>query len=338
MEYWSDDDIDSFQHTYRCYSSFLETGNKIVMPASALDSLLHKGVEYPWLFELCNPSTGKVSHCGVLEFTSEEGFVLLPTWMMECMKLMEGDIVTLKSTFLEKGTFLKLQPHTKDLVQLADPKAVLEKTLSEFCCLTTGDTIMVMHGNMKFYIDILEAKPSLAVNIIDTDCEVDFAPPLDYEPPKKVAKKAKVEKKPVEEEIVKFKAFSGAARRLDGEPVAEGVAVVDDSMISSVQIKASGSGKLVVGSTAIQSRKDHSTGEPSQKHLQEETNMKKEEVGNVPCVVENGCGNFSKSPKEIANIVAEWFGPNADELKAMSQNALKLASPEAIFKIVHDLQ
>ncbi|KAF7817313.1 putative monogalactosyldiacylglycerol synthase, chloroplastic [Senna tora] len=62
-----------------------------------------------------------------------------------------------------------------------------------------------------------------------------------------------------------------------------------------------------------------------------------QEAGNVPYVVENGCGKFSKSPKEIARIVAEWFGPKADELKAMSQNALRLARPDAVFKIVHDL-
>ncbi|KAF3446164.1 hypothetical protein FNV43_RR11343 [Rhamnella rubrinervis] len=62
-----------------------------------------------------------------------------------------------------------------------------------------------------------------------------------------------------------------------------------------------------------------------------------QEVGNVPYVVENGCGKFSKSPKEIANIVAQWFGPKADELKAMSHNALKLARPDSVFKIVHDL-
>ncbi|KAF8389256.1 hypothetical protein HHK36_025949 [Tetracentron sinense] len=61
------------------------------------------------------------------------------------------------------------------------------------------------------------------------------------------------------------------------------------------------------------------------------------EVGNVPYVVENGFGKFSKSPKEIANIVAQWFGPKSYELKAMSKNALKLARPDAVFKIVHDL-
>lgn len=62
-----------------------------------------------------------------------------------------------------------------------------------------------------------------------------------------------------------------------------------------------------------------------------------QEAGNVPYVLENGVGKFSKSPKEIAKIVAEWFGPNSDELQIMSQNALKHARPDAVFKIVHDL-
>ncbi|XP_077238184.1 putative monogalactosyldiacylglycerol synthase, chloroplastic isoform X2 [Tasmannia lanceolata] len=62
-----------------------------------------------------------------------------------------------------------------------------------------------------------------------------------------------------------------------------------------------------------------------------------QEVGNVPYVVDNGCGKFSKSPTEIADIVAQWFGPKSYELTAMSQNALKLARPDAVFKIVHDL-
>jgi len=62
-----------------------------------------------------------------------------------------------------------------------------------------------------------------------------------------------------------------------------------------------------------------------------------QEAGNVPFVLESGIGKFSKSPKEIAKIVAEWFGPKADELQMMSQNALKHARPDAVFKIVHDL-
>ncbi|KAK3133366.1 hypothetical protein QOZ80_6AG0535610 [Eleusine coracana subsp. coracana] len=62
-----------------------------------------------------------------------------------------------------------------------------------------------------------------------------------------------------------------------------------------------------------------------------------QEAGNVPYVVENGCGKFSKSPKQIAKIVAGWFGPRSEELQVMSRNCLKLARPGAVFKIVHDL-
>nr|QIZ03425.1 monogalactosyl diacylglycerol synthase [Triticum aestivum] len=62
-----------------------------------------------------------------------------------------------------------------------------------------------------------------------------------------------------------------------------------------------------------------------------------QEVGNVPYVVDNGAGVFSKSPKETAELVARWFGPGAEECKRMSENALKLAQPEAVFDIVRDI-
>ncbi|XP_020091284.1 probable monogalactosyldiacylglycerol synthase 3, chloroplastic isoform X2 [Ananas comosus] len=62
-----------------------------------------------------------------------------------------------------------------------------------------------------------------------------------------------------------------------------------------------------------------------------------QEVGNVPYVVDNGAGVFSKSPKETAKLVAQWFGPESGELKRISENALKLAQPDAVFHIVQDI-
>lgn len=44
---------------------------------------------------------------------------------------------------------------------------------------------MVAYNNKKYYIDIVETRPSHAISIIETDCEVDFAPPLDYKEPEK---------------------------------------------------------------------------------------------------------------------------------------------------------
>ncbi|KAF9615181.1 hypothetical protein IFM89_022283 [Coptis chinensis] len=62
-----------------------------------------------------------------------------------------------------------------------------------------------------------------------------------------------------------------------------------------------------------------------------------QEVGNVPYVVDNGAGVFSQSPKTTAGLVAEWFSTKTEELKKMSENALKLAQPEAVFDIVKDI-
>lgn len=56
----------------------------------------------------------------------------------------------------------------------------LETTLRNFSCLTLGDNIMVAYNNKQYYIDIIESKPAPAISIIETDCEVDFAAPLDY--------------------------------------------------------------------------------------------------------------------------------------------------------------
>lgn len=38
-------------------------------------------IEYPMLFQLSNVSFEKTSHCGVLEFTADEGLVYLPYWV-----------------------------------------------------------------------------------------------------------------------------------------------------------------------------------------------------------------------------------------------------------------
>ena len=84
---------------------------------------------------------------------------------------------------MPKGTYVKLQPHTTDFLDISNPKAVLETTLRNFSCLTVGDQITINYNNRQYFIDIVEAKPQPAISVIETDCEVDFAPPLDYVEP-----------------------------------------------------------------------------------------------------------------------------------------------------------
>ncbi|TKY48404.1 Ubiquitin fusion degradation protein 1-like [Spatholobus suberectus] len=311
MAYYRDDRYATFEQIYRCYpvsfieKSDLEKGDKIIMPPSALDRLASLHIEYPMLFQLKNPSAGRVTHCGVLEFVSDEGIIYIPYWMflcfycqmMENMLLQEGDIVNVKNTNLAKGTYVKLQPHTKDFLDISNPKAILETSLRSYSCLTTGDTIMVAYNNKKYYIDIVETKPSPAVSIIETDCEVDFAQPLDYKEPEKPAKSVLFDRKrpEVEDEpptkISRFSPFTGSGRRLDGKRSVQSVEQTSSPELKQKQtdkeIKGSDSkssntasgrpsGKLVFGSNATTSG-IQTTPKVSQENTSQEKSQKEEE-------------------------------------------------------------
>lgn len=39
-------------------------------------------IDYPMLFEVSNPTSGKITHCGVLEFIADEGMIYLPYWVI----------------------------------------------------------------------------------------------------------------------------------------------------------------------------------------------------------------------------------------------------------------
>ncbi|XP_021738734.1 ubiquitin fusion degradation protein 1 homolog [Chenopodium quinoa] len=251
----------SFEQSYRCYpASFIEkpqieSGDKIIMPPSALDRLASLHIDYPMLFELRNDGANRVSHCGVLEFIAEEGMIYMPYWMMENMLLQEGDIVRVKSVSLPKGTYVKLQPHTQDFLDISNPKAILETTLRNYSCLTSGDSIMVAYNNKKYYIDIIETKPSHAISIIETDCEVDFAPPLDYKEPERPAVSAPGKAPAQDEEIPveepKFNPFTGVGRRLDGKPAQQAPSPASTSVSKDKQpAVASGAGKSTAGSSS----------------------------------------------------------------------------------------
>jgi len=275
----------SFEQTYRCYpASFiekpqLEVGDKIIMPPSALDRLASLHIDYPMLFELHNAATERVSHCGVLEFIAEEGMIYMPYWMMQNMLLQEGDTVRVKNVTLPKGKYVKLQPHTKDFLDISNPKAILETTLRNFSCLSTGDSIMVAYNNKKYYIDIIETKPSSAISIIETDCEVDFAPPLDYKEPELPKQssvptnKAPAQVHDAEPEEPKFSPFTGAGRRLDGktsknqtpasslpskqpQPGAASSAKQTAASTSQTSTSRQSAGKLVFGSNANSAPKE----------------------------------------------------------------------------------
>lgn len=197
-------------------------------------------VEYPMLFQLNNQSMNRSTHCGVYEFSAPEGCCYLPFWMMQNLMLGEGSTIMVKNVSLPKAKFVKFRPQSVDFLEISNPRAVLEKTLRNYTCVTQGDVICIHYLNKNLYLEVVEVKPGTAASIVETDCEVDFAEPVGYVPPPKVStpsisepatpagasnsprplQKARAadEKAQEEEDSKKFKAFSGKAMRVDGRP------------------------------------------------------------------------------------------------------------------------
>lgn len=149
---------------------------------------------------------------------------------MQNLMLTEGSIIAVTNVKLPKGTFCKLRPRTSDFLDITDPKAVLENTLRHFACLTLGDQICINYCDKNYFIDIMELQPANAVSIIETDMEVDFAPPADYVEPERQpaaggqagtaatagAPGSAADAAPDDAENAGFAAFSGQGQSLAG--------------------------------------------------------------------------------------------------------------------------
>ncbi|KAI9716947.1 MAG: hypothetical protein M1812_005096 [Candelaria pacifica] len=184
-----------FDEYYRCYPVAMlpgpdrdhaNHGGKVFLPPSALDKLTRLHITYPMLFELINGAKERMTHAGVLEFIAEEGKIYLPFWVMQTLLLEPGDLLQIKSTDLPSGQFIKLQAQSTAFLDISDPKAVLENAFRNFSCLTKGDVFTFLYNDQTFEMAVLETKPDTekhAIGVLETDLEVDFAPPVGYVEP-----------------------------------------------------------------------------------------------------------------------------------------------------------
>ena len=191
------------------------------MPPSALEKLASLNIVYPMLFQLSHTRKERITHCGVLEFVADEGRVYVPYWMMQQLLVEEGDLVIVKNVNLPVGHYVKLQPQSVDFLEIFDPKAVLENSLRAFACLTKGDVI-ALHYNKRIYeLLVMETRPKDAISIIEADVEVEFAPPVGYEEPKKPSPLSAIEEPvpTIKDASTGFRAFHGSGQRLSGKPL-----------------------------------------------------------------------------------------------------------------------
>jgi len=183
----------------KCFGQII-CGDKIIIPVSILDTLITMEVQYPLTFEIVTNQSK--THCGVLEFTAEEGNCFIPIWIMKNLYINDGDSIYIRNISLQKASFVKFKPDIKFL-DLSDPRAVLEYTLRTFSCVTIGDKLTFEYNNKEYILEVTDVKPKNACCIIEADIEVEFDEPdkFDMDKPKEEIKN--IEPSKVENEIEK---------------------------------------------------------------------------------------------------------------------------------------
>ena len=235
-----------FIEVYRAYPAMIigrddiELSNSIILPPSALDKLSYMknfgDSRNPVLFRILNIQLNIYTHCGVVEFTAEEGTCYLPFNMFDKLNLEEGSKVNIRNIVLKPGTYIKLRPHKTEFINNPQPKTVLEYNLENYFCVTEGDTISVKFRDKIYKIDVIECKPEKQIRTLNCNLQVDFEEPIDYkEYQEKHAKKpqnitgnniilkpdqipVKLTKEQIQKQIMDNK-FRGHHMRIDGKDV-----------------------------------------------------------------------------------------------------------------------
>mmetsp|Transcript_16722 Transcript_16722/g.20097 ORF Transcript_16722/g.20097 Transcript_16722/m.20097 type:complete len:116 (+) Transcript_16722:1148-1495(+) len=83
---------------------------------------------------------------------------------------------------------MRVQPrgsgfHSKDGTETVnlDIKTVLEKTLKDHFVISVGDWVPIVHKNEKYELIVRDLEPENAIELLNTDLEVDILPSEDTE-------------------------------------------------------------------------------------------------------------------------------------------------------------
>lgn len=150
-----------------------------------LSILVTANFEAPYFFSI--KSSSKRCTCGVLEFSAREGTCEVPTWMYDELNPANDEVEITRIPPPPLGTYVKFQPHKTAFIELANPKVVLERHLTSYCCLTKGETIQVGYNGINYKLNVVDVKPNnnnnSTINIIDTVLDLEFDAPIDYVEP-----------------------------------------------------------------------------------------------------------------------------------------------------------
>lgn len=152
--------------------------DKVILPVSVLKILekeRHTGdVEHPYTFCIKHLDNSYITHAGVLEFSSEEGIILVSENIKENLQLNRKYGTTrLLVTYvnLPKGKFIKFESVNDTIGNMICMKHLMENYLSmNYTTLTVGDIVYI--DKLHFYVKELE--PDNAVTLVNSDIEVDI--------------------------------------------------------------------------------------------------------------------------------------------------------------------
>lgn len=130
----------------------LENGedDRIILPQSALEELNNKNAMLlgPLMFMVRSSQGSHITHCGVKEFTAEEGTVKLPQKVIDSLYLSnpeEFTSVTIKYVKLNKSKFIRFQPVSNLFTRVGPVKDVLTANLVHHATITEGDRVKVWY-------------------------------------------------------------------------------------------------------------------------------------------------------------------------------------------------
>ena len=160
--------------------------DKIILPQSALKDFLSQDVlsdgrALSFRIGIYNPESAKCyekyTHCGVKEFTAEDGVVKIPPKIVDSL-CIPSDLLSIKLFVkyvrLSKVTFVKLQPKENRFSHVGPIKSALQDNLRRHTALTINDIVTIWHRGKDYKMRVVEVRPEPCGTLIDTDVEVEL--------------------------------------------------------------------------------------------------------------------------------------------------------------------
>lgn len=168
----------------------INNGGRVLLPPSCLSDISNLAMVFPLQFKITVHHSKKVVFAAVLEFTAERGTVVLPDWMADYLNVStKASLLHLETCNLQEAHYVKLQPHTQNFTALEDPRAVLERHLTNYPVLTKGTSIEIHYVSRVFQLRIVdlvdvnkrsvEAVLSARADSQATEVQVEFERPMD---------------------------------------------------------------------------------------------------------------------------------------------------------------